>query len=156
MTRISGKLSLRSQPGMDRIFEGLTDVRHNTVNTAGVKCWFLLGLGTVIREDSLVWNLVPGFHDARFCSLVPSYFTPDTVRQMGDEMPRLVHYAPTHHPTQLGSILGELIVLHLDPDGILTGLSGLQISAKAFSQATTKTNHGNAPCTFCTSMRKAI
>ena len=49
-----GKLSLRSQPGMDRILEGLTDVRrHNTVNSllAG-SAVFLLGLGTVIRQDS--------------------------------------------------------------------------------------------------------
>ena len=45
-----------------------------------------------------------------------SYFTSDAVRQQGDLMPCLVHHAPTHHPTQLGSILGELIVLHLDPD----------------------------------------
>ena len=40
-------------------------------------------------------------------------------------MPCLVHHAPTHHPTQLGSILGELIVLHLDPDLVLDWSSWL-------------------------------
>ena len=114
-----GKLSLRSQPGMDRILEGLTDVRrHNTVNSllAG-SAVFLLGLGTVIRQDSLVWNL--SFLVSMtlgFAHSFHSFFTLDAVRQQGDKMPCLVHHAPTHHPTQLGSILGELIVLHLDPD----------------------------------------
>lgn len=124
----SGKLSLRSQPGMDRILEGLTDVRrHNTVNIMlALSAVFLLGLGTVIREDSLVWNL--SFLVSMtlgFAHTFHSYFTSDTVRQMGDEMPCLVHHAPTHHPTQLGSILGELIVLHLDPDLYLDWLEWL-------------------------------
>jgi len=114
-----GKLSLRSQPGMDRILEGLTDVRrHNTVNSLlAASAVFLLGLGTVIREDSLVWNL--SFLISMtlgFAHSFHSFFTSDVVRQQGDRMPCLVHHAPTHHPTQLGSILGELIVLHLDPD----------------------------------------
>ena len=115
----SGKLSLRSQPGMDRILEGLIDVRrHNTVNILlAMAAIFLLGLGTVIKEESLVWNL--SFLVSMtmgFAHSFHSFFTTDTVRQQGDLMPCLVHHAPTHHPTQLGSILGELIVLHLDPD----------------------------------------
>ena len=114
-----GKLSLRSQPGMDRILEGLTDVRrHNTVNSLlAISAVFLLGLGTVIRQDSLVWNL--SFLVSMtlgFAHSFHSFFTSDAVRQHGDQMPCLAHHAPTHHPTQLGSILGELIVLHLDPD----------------------------------------
>ena len=54
-----GKLSLRSQPGMDRILEGLTDVRrHNSVNTLlALSSVSLLGLGTVITEESIVWSL---------------------------------------------------------------------------------------------------
>ncbi len=114
-----GKLSLRSQPGMDRILEGLTDVRrHNIVNSIlAASAVFLLGLGTIIRQDSLVWNL--SFLVSMtlgFAHSFHSFFTSDVVRQQGDNMPCLVHHAPTHHPTQLGSILGELIVLHLDPD----------------------------------------
>ena len=114
-----GKLSLRSQPGMDRILEGLTDVRrHNTVNSLlAISAVSLLGLGTIIREDSLVWNL--SFLVSMtlgFAHSFHSFFTSDAVRQHGDLMPCLAHHAPTHHPTQLGSILGELIVLHLDPD----------------------------------------
>jgi len=42
--------------------------------------------------------------------------TLDYVRQLGDKFPNLVFHSPTHHPTQLGSILGDLLVTHLDPD----------------------------------------
>ena len=114
-----GKLSLRSQPGMDRILEGLTDVRrHNTLNSLlALTSVSLLGLGTAITEESLVWYLsILVSMTFGFAHSFHSYFTSDAVRQQGDLMPCLVHHAPTHHPTQLGSILGELIVLHLDPD----------------------------------------
>ena len=124
----AGRLSLRSQPGMDRILEGLIEVRrHNTINIMlAMSAIFLLGLGTVIREDSLVWNL--SFLVSMtlgFAHSFHSFFTSDMVRQQGDQMPCLVHHAPTHHPTQLGSILGELIVLHLDPDLYLDWLDWL-------------------------------
>ena len=123
-----GNLSLRSQPGMDRILEGLNDVRrHNTVNIIlALSAVSLLGLGTVLTEDSVVWNL--SFLVAMTFGLAHSfhaYFTADYVVQQGDRMPCLVHHAPTHHPTQLGSILGELIVLHLDPDLYLNYLQWL-------------------------------
>ena len=114
-----GKLSLRSQPGMDRILEGLTDVRrHSILNSLlALTSVFLLGLGTVITEESLVWYLsILVSMTFGFAHSFHSFFTSDAVRQQGDHMPCLVHHAPTHHPTQLGSILGELIVLHLDPD----------------------------------------
>ncbi|MED5319659.1 MAG: hypothetical protein VX518_03660, partial [Candidatus Thermoplasmatota archaeon] len=114
-----GKLSLRSQPGMDRILEGLTDVRrHNTLNSLlALTSVSLLGLGTAITKESLVWYLsILVSMTFGFAHSFHSYFTSDAVRQQGDLMPCLVHHAPTHHPTQLGSILGELIVLHLDPD----------------------------------------
>ena len=87
----------------------------------------LLGLGTVIRQDSLVWNL--SFLVSMtlgFAHSFHAFFTSDSVRQQGDQMPCLVHHAPTHHPTQLGSILGELIVLHLDPDLYLDWRSWLE------------------------------
>ena len=114
-----GKLSLRSQPGMDRILEGLTDVRrHNILNSLlALTAVFLLGLATVITESTLVWYLsILVSMTFGFAHSFHSFFTSDAVRQQGDHMPCLVHHAPTHHPTQLGSILGELIVLHLDPD----------------------------------------
>ena len=124
----SGRLSLRSQPGMDRILEGLTDVRrHNTLNVLlAMGAMFLLGLGTVLRADSLVGNLSYLVSmTLGFAHSFHAYFTSDMVRQQGDKMPCLVHHAPTHHPTQLGSILGELIVLHLDPDLYLDWLDWL-------------------------------
>ena len=104
---------------MDRILEGLTDVRrHNTLNSLlALTSVSLLGLGTAITEESLVWYLsILVSMTFGFAHSFHSYFTSDAVRQQGDLMPCLVHHAPTHHPTQLGSILGELIVLHLDPD----------------------------------------
>ena len=104
---------------MDRILEGLTDVRrHNILNSLlALTSVFLLGLATVISESTLVWYLsVLISMTFGFAHTFHSFFTSDAVRQQGDHMPCLVHHAPTHHPTQLGSILGELIVLHLDPD----------------------------------------
>jgi hypothetical protein len=124
----SGKLSLRSQPGMDRILEALNDVRRaNSINILlAFGALFLLGTGTVISEGSLVWNLAFLVSMTMgFAHSFHSFFTSDLVRQQGDKMPCLVHHAPTHHPTQLGSILGELIVLHLDPDLYLDWLDWL-------------------------------
>ena len=123
-----GRQSLRSQPGMDRILEGIRDVRrHHTVNALlGVSALFLLSLSTVIRIETTVWNL--SFLLAMtmgLAHLFHSLFTIDAVVQQGDAMPCLVHHAPTHHPTQLGSILGELIVLHRDPDLVLDWSSWL-------------------------------
>lgn len=121
-------LSLRSQPGMDRILEGLTDVRrHNYINAVlSASALAFLSFGTIITQDTLVWNL--SFLVSMtlgFAHLFHSAFTADTVRQQGDTMPCLTHHAPTHHPTQLGSILGELMVLHLDPDLYLEWLEWL-------------------------------
>lgn len=124
-----GRQSLRSQPGMDRILEGIRDVRrHHSVNALlGASALFLLSLSTVIEAETTVWNL--SFLLAMtmgLAHLFHSVFTIDAVVQQGDAMPCLVHHAPTHHPTQLGSILGELIVLHLDPDLVLDWSSWLE------------------------------
>ena len=43
-------------------------------------------------------------------------YTRISVRQLGDKFANLVFHAPTHHQTQLGSILGDLVAAHLDPD----------------------------------------
>jgi len=130
----TGKLSLRSQPGMDRILEALNDVRRaNIINTLlALGALFLLGMGTVINEGSLVWNLAFLVSMTMgFAHSFHSFFTSDLVRQQGDKMACLVHHAPTHHPTQLGSILGELIVLHLDPDLYLDWLDWLALFRKS-------------------------
>ncbi len=130
----SGKLSLRSQPGMDRILEALNDVRRaNSINTLlAFGALFLLGIGTVITEGTLVWNLAFLVSMTMgFAHSFHAFFTSDLVRQQGDKMPCLVHHAPTHHPTQLGSILGELIVLHLDPDLYLDWLDWLALFRKS-------------------------
>jgi len=124
-----GQQSLRSQPGMDRILEGLTDVRrHNYVNAfLAIGSLTLLILGGVVRNDTVVWNLSQLIAmTLGFGQSFHALFTSDIVRQQGDEMPCLIHHAPTHHPTQLGSILGELIVLHLDPDLYLEWMEWMQ------------------------------
>ena len=81
-----GKLSLRSQPGMDRILEGLTDVRrHNILNSLlALTSVFLLGLATVIANQPSCGTFRPHFHDVWVCPLFHSFFTSDAVRQQGD------------------------------------------------------------------------
>jgi len=113
------KQSLRSQPGMDRVIEGLTDVRRHILTNVflGMVALFLLGFATAITPDTIAWNLaLLVAMTLGFAHMFHSIFTSETVRQQGDLMPYLTHHSPTHHPTQLGSILSEMLVLHLDPD----------------------------------------
>ena len=113
-----GKLSLRSQPGMDRILEGLTDVRrHNILNSLlALTSVFLLGLATVITESTLVWYLsVLISMTFGFAHSFHSFFTSDAVRQQGDHMPCLVHHAPTHHPDAVGLYSGRTDRASLGP-----------------------------------------
>jgi hypothetical protein len=113
------KQSLRSQPGMDRVLEGLIDVRRHiwTNVSLGMMALFLLGFATAITVDTIAWNLaLLVAMTLGFAHMFHSIFTSETVRQQGDLMPYLAHHSPTHHPTQLGSILSEMLVLHLDPD----------------------------------------
>ena len=114
--------ALRAQPGMDRILESLRDQRRNNLMATVLSSisFSLLVLASAIQPNSLAWNLAllvamtggvaQSFH---------SMFSYDFVRQQGDPFPSLVFHAPTHHPTQLGSVLGDLLVAHLDPDLLL-------------------------------------
>jgi hypothetical protein len=66
---------------------------------------------------SVAWNLALIIAmSSGFLYTFHAQHTLDYVRQLGDKFSNLVFHAPTHHPTQLGSILGDLLVTHLDPD----------------------------------------
>jgi hypothetical protein len=66
---------------------------------------------------SVAWNLALIIAmSSGFLYTFHAQYTLDYVRQLGDKFSNLVFHAPTHHPTQLGSILGDLLVTHLDPD----------------------------------------
>jgi hypothetical protein len=100
------KYTLRVQPGMDRILDGLRDHRrYNLISTA------LAGGGTVAWNLALIIAMSSGF-----LYTFHAQYTLDYIRQLGDKFANLIFHAPTHHPTQLGSILGDLLVTHLDPD----------------------------------------
>ena len=119
---MSHKQSLRTQPGMDRVLEGLIDVRrHILANVVlAMLSLFLLGFATAITPGTVAWNLaLLVAMTFGFAHMFHSMFTTESVRQQGDLMPYLAHHSPTHHPTQLGSILSEMLVLHLDPDLVI-------------------------------------
>ena len=113
------KHALRAKPGMDRIIESLSDQRRNNIvllllSTATVT---LLLLASAVTSNSLAWNLA--LLVAMTLGIAQSFhgiFSYGFIRQLGDPFPSLVFHAPTHHPTQLGSVLGDLLIAHLDPD----------------------------------------
>jgi len=111
--------ALRAQPGMDRILESLRDQRRNNLMASVLSgvTFALLILASAFESDSLAWNLaLLVAMTGGVAQTFHSVFSYDFVRQQGDPFPSLVFHAPTHHPTQLGSVLGDLLVAHLDPD----------------------------------------
>ncbi|MDP6333492.1 MAG: hypothetical protein QF479_02530 [Candidatus Poseidoniaceae archaeon] len=113
------KHALRVQPGMDRILDGLKDHRRNNL-VSTVLIGLALGLMFMSLSPppgSVAWNLALIIAmSSGFLYTFHAQYTLDYVRQLGDKFSNLVFHAPTHHPTQLGSILGDLLVTHLDPD----------------------------------------
>ena len=113
------KHALRVQPGMDRILDGWKDHRRNNL-VSTVLIGLALGLMLLSLSPppgSVAWNLALVIAmSSGFLYTFHAQHTLDYVRQLGDKFSNLVFHAPTHHPTQLGSILGDLLVTHLDPD----------------------------------------
>ena len=71
----------------------------------------------LITPRSVAWNLLLlASMTAGIGLSIHSILTTYYIRLQADSMPLLIHYAPTHHPTQLGSPLGQLLQSHLDPD----------------------------------------
>ena len=116
------KHSIKSQPGMDRIVEGLQDNRrHNLLGVFfSVTAFILLCSAAIIEQGSIAWNLsllvaMTGGIAMAFHSQLIHHL----MRQQGDKIPFLSFHAPTHHPTQVNTILGDLIIAHLDPDCLI-------------------------------------
>ena len=111
--------ALRAQPGMDRILESLRDQRRNNLMASILSggTFALLVFASAFEANSLAWNMaLLVAMTGGVAQTFHSVFSYDFVRQQGDPFPSLVFHAPTHHPTQLGSVLGDLLVAHLDPD----------------------------------------
>ena len=110
---------MMAEPGMDRIKAGINDARrHNAVAAilAGVSTLLLVS-SAGLETDSLAYNLVLLVTMATSLGLAfHAVFTTDEIRRLGDRLPYLILHAPTHHPTQLDTILGDLVLAHLDPD----------------------------------------
>ncbi|MDA8680614.1 hypothetical protein N9M45_03365, partial [Euryarchaeota archaeon] len=113
------KHALRAQPGMDRILESLNDQRRNNLVLALLSSLtvVLLMLASAVTSNSLAWNLALLIAmTLGIAQTFHGFFSYGFIRQLGDPFPSIVFHAPTHHPTQLGSVLGDLLVAHLDPD----------------------------------------
>ena len=113
------KHALRAQPGMDRILESLNDQRRNNLVLTLLSSLtvVLLMLASVVTSNSLAWNLALLIAmTLGIAQTFHGFFSYGFIRQLGDPFPSIVFHAPTHHPTQLGSVLGDLLVAHLDPD----------------------------------------
>ena len=71
-------------------------------------------LATATKSATVAWNLallvavMTGF-----IYTFHAQYTNLSVKQLGDRFPNLVLHAPTHHQTQLGSILGTCYLLIL-------------------------------------------
>ena len=104
---------------MDRVLEGLRDGRRQNNISAflATTSLTLLCLSVLIAPRSVAWNLLLLISMTAGIGLsIHSILTTYYIRLQADSMPLLIHYAPTHHPTQLGSPLGQLLHSHLDPD----------------------------------------
>jgi len=110
---------IMAEPGMDRIKAGLNDVRrHNAVSTTlAATSLFALILAAGLEIDSIAYNFILLITVVTSLGLAfHSVVTANYVKILGDSLPYLVFHSPTHHPTQLDTILGDLVLAHLDPD----------------------------------------
>jgi len=113
------KHAIRSAPGMDRIKESLRDIRNqNTLSLIlNGSALLLLTLTVTTNQSSLRWNfLLLISMTLGLSSFFHAAFTSELIMQLGDDFPLLVYHTPTHHPSILTSLLGDLIKVHLDPD----------------------------------------
>ena len=113
------KHTLRVQPGIDRIIDGLRDHRRaNLISTVLISIAFsMIVLATATKSGTVAWNLALLVSASTgFIYTFHAQYTNLNVKQLGDRFPNLVFHAPTHHQTQLGSILSDLLSAHLDPD----------------------------------------
>ncbi len=113
------KRDMMAEPGMDRIKTGINDARISNGISAILSATAILLLIAAggLDSDTIAYNLLLLIAMVLSLSLsFHSIFTIDHIQKMGDKMPYLVLHSPTHHPTQLDTILGDLVLSHLDPD----------------------------------------
>ncbi|MDP6870129.1 MAG: hypothetical protein QGI21_05100 [Candidatus Poseidoniaceae archaeon] len=113
------KRDMMAEPGMDRIKTGINDVRiSNGISSilAATAVLLLLAAGG-LEPNTLAYNMLLLIAMAFSLSLsFHAIFITDHILKLGDEMPYLILHSPTHHPTQLDTIMGDIILSHLDPD----------------------------------------
>ncbi|MDP6864545.1 MAG: hypothetical protein QGG96_03945 [Candidatus Poseidoniaceae archaeon] len=110
---------IMSEPGMDRIREGLIDARrHNYIaSILAALSVFMLISAAGMSTDGLAYNLLLLIAMATSLGLAfHSIFITDEIKRLGDRLPFLSLHSPTHHPTKLDTILGDIVFAHLDPD----------------------------------------
>ncbi len=113
------KHAIRSAPGMDRIKESLRDIRKQNILSIILNgtALLLLSLTVTTNQSSLRWNfLLLVSMTLGLSSFFHAAFTSELILQLGDEFPLLAYHTPTHHPSILSSLLGDLVKVHLDPD----------------------------------------
>ena len=116
------RTGLKSHQGMDRIAESLRDSRRNNGFSVliGIVTLLMLFFSSGSSYESLAYNL--GLLVAMTTSLAfmfHSIFTQDSMFRFGDDFPYLMIHAPTQHPTQPDTVMGDIIKTHLDPDTLL-------------------------------------
>ena len=116
------RTGLKSRPGMDRIAEGLRDGRRNNgfaIAMASISMLlFFISVG--LATDGIAYNLALLIvMTTALCFSFHTIFTNEYRKRYGDLLPYLMMHSPTHRPTQLNTILGDLVVAHLDPDSEL-------------------------------------
>ena len=92
--------TLRVQPGIDRIIDGLRDHRRsNLVGTVLVSIAFsMILLATATKPGTVAWNLALLVSASTgFIYTFHAQYTNLNVKQLGDRFPNLVFHAPTHH-----------------------------------------------------------
>ena len=110
---------IMAEPGMDRIKAGLNDVRRNNAiaTTLAATSLFCLIIAAGLEVGDLAYNFILLIAAATSLGFAfHTLITIDGVRSLGDNLPYLLLHSPTHHPTQLDTILGDLVLAHLDPD----------------------------------------
>lgn len=110
---------IMSEPGMDRIREGLMDARrHNYIaSILATLSVFMLISAAGMSTDGLAYNLLLLITMATSLGLAfHTTFITGEIKRLGDRLPYLSLHSPTHHPTKLDTILGDLVFAHLDPD----------------------------------------
>lgn len=132
---------LAADPGMDRIREGMNVARRMQVIQALL---VMMALSSIIfasfatSESRGTWQITHLLASA--CGLMLTFVQQtrlDDYARLDDPLPYLTLHAPTHHPTELETILSSVVRAHLDPD--------LALEWEAWEEALTSFANISAP-----------